>query len=90
MTKLIFAAAASLVLAGPALAGERTFKHEGVTYAYTVKQDGDARILEGTASSGGDFRLVVKNGWVDGRVHNVRVSYRAPTRRKAAVLVAQR
>ncbi|WP_448661145.1 hypothetical protein ACG3SL_10970 [Sphingomonas sp. CJ20] len=90
MARLIFAAAAAtLALATPALAAERSFTHEGVTYTYTVTPKGDARVLEGTASQGGRFRFVVRDGWVSGFAGNARVSFRAP-KSNTAVIVASR
>jgi hypothetical protein len=88
---LIAAAAASIAFAAPALADERVFTRDGVTYSYTATPKGEAVVLEGSASNGGKFRLVVKNGWVDGYAGNARVSFRAPKRNAAeAVAVAQR
>jgi len=79
VTRTFFAAAAAVfALASPAVAEERSFTHEGVTYAYTVTPKGDARILEGKSSKGDKFRLVVKDGWVNGYAANTRVSFRAP------------
>lgn len=89
MARTLFAAAAAtLAFATPALAGERTFTHEGVTYVYTVTPKGDARVLEGKSSTGGRFHLTVRNGWVDGYASNNRVSFRAPKGTNA--VVAQR
>lgn len=91
MTRTIIAAgAAFLAFSTPAFArdGEQTFKREGVTYTYTASQQDDARVLEGTAEKGRSFRLVVKNGWVDGYVGQSRVSFRAP--KAKPILVAQR
>ena len=84
------APAAALTFAAPALAEDRSFTHEGITYVYTARNDGSARVLEGKASAGGKFRLVVQNGWVRGRVGTVPVSFRAPKRGEAPVLVAAR
>ena len=78
MTRFLFAAAAALTLATPALAGERQFKHEGVTYSYTTEVTGKTRVLKGTASGGSRFELVVRKGWVRGHVDGVRVSFAAP------------
>jgi hypothetical protein len=89
-TRTLFAAAAAvLAFASPALAEERSFSHEGVTYAYTVTPKGEARVLEGKSSKGDKFRLVVKNGWVNGYAANARVSFRAP-KGTTALQVAQR
>lgn len=90
MTKTIFAAAvATLALASPALATERSFTRDGVTYNYSTTTQGDARVLEGHASQGGKFRLTVKNGWVKGYVAANPVSFRAP-KGLDTVQVAQR
>lgn len=79
MTKTIFAAAAAvLAIATPALAADRSFTRDGVTYSYTTTDQDGARILEGRASQGGKFRFVVRNGWVKGDVAGNRVSFRAP------------
>ena len=91
MTKLFLAAAAATIaFAAPAFAKERVFTHEGVTYAYTATPAGEGLVLEGQASKGGKFRLVVKGDWVNGYAGGARVSFRAPKRDEAAVLVAQR
>lgn len=91
MTKFLFAAAATvLTFAAPAaIAGDRTFTHEGVTYTYSVTSKDNAQVLEGKTSQGGEFRLSVKNGWVDGYVNDSRVSFRAP-KEKAPAQVAAR
>lgn len=90
MTKfLIAAAAATIAFAAPATAKERTFTHEGVTYSYTSTPSDKGVVLEGKASTGGKFRLVVKGDWVSGYADGARVSFRAP-KRNGAVLVAQR
>ncbi|MDV3457291.1 hypothetical protein RZN05_09885 [Sphingomonas sp. HF-S4] len=90
MTKLFLAAAAATIaFAAPAIAKDRVFTHEGVTYAYTATPGSDGLVLEGKASKGGKFRLVVKGDWVNGYAGGARVSFRAP-KRDEAVLVAQR
>ncbi len=87
---LFAAAAASLTLAVPAaLAGERSFTQDGVTYTYTVTQQGAAQVIKGRADKGGDFRLTVKDGWVDGYVDRARVSFRAPKRKAGAEFAAR-
>ncbi|MBB5710634.1 hypothetical protein [Sphingomonas xinjiangensis] len=79
MTKTFFAAAATaLSLASPAVASERSFTRDGIVYSYTTTEQDGARVLEGRASQGGKFRLVVRNGWVKGDVAGNRVSFRAP------------
>lgn len=90
MTKtFIAAAAAALTLAAPAFAAERSFTRDGVTYNYTMTEQDGARVLEGHASQGGKFRLVVRNGWVKGDVAGNRVSFRAP-KGASPLQVAQR
>jgi hypothetical protein len=90
VSKTLFAAAAALsTLATPAFAHDRSFTRDGVTYNYTVTAEGDARVLAGKASTGETFRLVLRDGWVNGYAANSRVSFRAP-RRANSVEVAQR
>ncbi|NYT41877.1 hypothetical protein HZY97_13990 [Sphingomonas sp. R-74633] len=91
MTKFLFAAAAAVLTftAPAAFAGDRTFTHEGVTYTYSVTTKDNAQVLEGKTSEGGDFRLSVKNGWVDGYVNDSRVSFRAPSQKAPTQLAAR-
>lgn len=91
MTRTIIAAGAALLaFASPAFAddGERTFTHQGVTYTYTVATKGTAKVLKGSADEGANFRLTVKNGWVDGYVGQAWVSF--PAHKGKPVTVAQR
>lgn len=89
MFRIMFAAAAALVtFATPALAGERTFTHQGVTYVYTSTPSDDARIIEGTTSDGRRFRFTVRGTRVDGDFDGERVSFRTP--KSADVKMAQR
>jgi hypothetical protein len=90
VTKLLFAAALVSAVAGPALAQERSFTHEGVTYTYTSTRLGDARVLEGKVARGDRFRFVVRDGWVHGRVGTTPVSFRAPKGSALPLVVAQR
>lgn len=91
MTKFLFAAAAAALtfVAPAAIAGDRTFTHEGVTYTYSVTNTDKVQVLEGKTSDGGEFRLSVKNGWVDGYVNSTRVSFRAPKDKAPAVIAAR-
>lgn len=90
MTRFLFAAAAAtLAFASPASAGERQFKHDGVTYTYTTEVTGKARVLKGTVSGGSRFELIVEDGWVRGHVDGVRVSFAAP-KKTSTVAVAAR
>jgi hypothetical protein len=84
------AAAAVFTFAAPAaMAGERSFTHEGVTYTYSITAKNKAQILAGRTSQGGEFRLSVKNGWVDGYVNDIHVSFRAPRERGPAQIAAR-
>jgi hypothetical protein len=88
---LIAAVAATVAFAAPATAKERVFIHEGVTYAYTATPAAAGLVLEGKASTGGKFRLVVKGDWVSGYAGGARVSFRTPKREEIGeILVAQR
>ncbi|MBO9714326.1 hypothetical protein [Sphingomonas sp.] len=72
------AAALSLAIAAPALAGDdvHSFTHEGITYSYTTTKVDNVVVLEGTARPiGGKFHLEVRNGRVTGFVGNARVSF---------------
>ena len=90
MTKFLFAAAAAtLAFASPALAGERQFTHQGLTYTYTTEVTNKGRVLKGTVSKGGRFELIVQDGWVRGNVDGTRVSFAAP-KKSSAVIVAAR
>ncbi len=86
---LIAAAAATVAFATPAIAKDRVFTHEGVTYTYTSTPSDAGLVLEGAASTGSKFRFVVKGDWVSGYAGGARVSFRTP-KRDGAVLVAQR
>ena len=90
LKRLFGATAAFLTLATPALAHERSFTRDGVTYNYTVSDEGNARVLAGKASTGESFRLVLRNGWVSGYAASARVSFRAPRPTTSTVEVAQR
>jgi len=91
VTKFLFAAAAAALTftASAAIAGDRSFTHEGVTYTYTVTSKNKAQVLEGKTSDGGEFRLSVQNGWVDGYVNDSRVTFRAPKAKTPAQVAAR-
>ena len=78
MTKTPLIAAALLTaVAAPAVAAERTsFTHDGVTYSYTQTKVGESTILRGRATTGADFRYVVRNGQVVGKSNGIPVSFR--------------
>lgn len=94
MTRFTIALAATLFAAAPAFAADnaadnaatRSFTRDGVTYVYTSTPKGDAQVLEGVAKPGNEkFRLVVRNGWVDGNAAGARVSFRVPKTTKVQV-----
>lgn len=87
---LLIAAAALLPLAVPAHASERAFTRDGVTYTYTVTPKGDATVIEGRATGGSRFHLVVRDGWVSGFSGTTRVSFRAPQGNSDPLAVAGR
>lgn len=91
MSKFLFAAAAAaLTFTAPAaIAGERSFTHEGVTYTYSITTKDKVQVLAGRTSKGGEFRLNVKNGWVEGYVNDTRVSFRAPKEKAPAQIAAR-
>lgn len=76
---LIAASVLSLAAISGAQAKEQpaSFTHEGVDYTYTVKQISDTRrVIEGYATPGSSFRLVVSNGRVVGTSNGSPVSFR--------------
>lgn len=90
MTRFTIALAATLFAAANAFAADnaatRSFTRDGVTYVYTSTAKGDAQVLEGVAKPGNQkFRLVVRNGWVDGNASGTRVSFRVPKVTKVQV-----
>ena len=76
---LIAASILSLAAVSGAQAKEKpvSFSHNGVNYTYTVKQISDTRrVIEGYATPGSAFRLVVANGLVVGKSNGSPVSFR--------------
>ncbi len=88
MNKFTLAAALlSFAVVTPAIAREAqtTFTHEGVSYAYTVTAaDNGTRVIEGTATPGSDFRLVVSGNRVSGKANGMPVSFAVPTKSATA------
>ena len=80
MKRTFFAATLlSLAVISPVQAKEtpQTFTYEGVTYSYTVTEQNDSRrVIEGRATPGSTFRLVVSNGRVFGNANGMPVSFR--------------
>jgi hypothetical protein len=54
---------------------DHQFEYDGITYTYTETVEDDRTILEGHASPGGRFRLVVENGMVRGYSGVTRVRF---------------
>jgi len=71
-----------------------SFTRDGVNYTYTVTNvDADTRILEGTASPGSPFRLVVSGNRVSGKANGIPVSFNVKAAKAAtakSVTVASR
>jgi hypothetical protein len=90
MSRILFAASAlSLTLAAPALADDRQFTHEGVTFTYSTEKTSHGQILVGKSSQGGRFKLQVKDGWVRGHFDGTPVSFPAPKAEKPVVVAAR-
>lgn len=68
MFKTVFTTAIALAALPAAAHAEdaRSFSHEGVDYVYTAQQKGKATVIEGTATGGVPFRLVVSGNRVTG------------------------
>ena len=80
MNKLFFTAALLSLFAAPAAFAKdapETFKHEGVTYKYTVKNISDTkRVITGYATPGAPFSLTVSNGMVSGTANGMPISFK--------------
>jgi hypothetical protein len=97
VNRFTFAAALlSFAVNTPAMARDAAtkFTHEGVSYTYTVTTVGDdTRIIEGTATPGSPFRLVVSGDRVSGKANGIPVSFYvkpAKTAKTPTVTVASR
>lgn len=89
MSRLFFVAvAAAATFASPAMAHDREFSRDGITFKYSVEQDGDTRILRGRASEGSTFRLTVRGDRVSGVFGASRVAFSVPASAKADVNTA--
>lgn len=87
LSKIVFAAVATGVVAGPALAedGKERFVHEGYTYVYSVKDVKNAQLISGTRYPGGAaFRLRVADGKVVGTSGATKVAFNVEEARGAA------
>ena len=80
LIKLLPVALAATAIS-PAFASEPvTFERDGVSYTYTVEQVGNRRIIEGEATPGEPFRLVVSGNWVTGEANGIPVSFRVKSK----------
>jgi len=81
MFQILPAALAATVIS-PAFAHEEpvTFSRDGVSYTYTVETVGTRRIIEGRATPGAPFRLVVSGNRVTGEANGVPVSFRVKSK----------
>ncbi len=79
MNRISFAVALlafSLTSPGHAKEAPSSFQHEGVTYSYTVTNVSDTRrVIQGYASPGTPFRLVVSRGRVSGTANGSAVEF---------------
>lgn len=72
---------------------QQRFVHDGQTYVFSEKADGDRRVIEGRRlPSGSAFHLVVRNGRVTGTAGGTPVAFRVNEARGAAagIVVASR
>jgi len=98
MRRSITAISAALALAIPGIAfadapAPMAFVHNGVDYSYTVVQDGQARVLTGTAHKGAvPFRLRVTDKRVSGTYNDAPVDFalRDVKHQQGIVIVATR
>ena len=98
MRRSIIALSAAFALAVPGLAladapEPISFVHNGVDYNYTVAQDGQARVLTGTAHHGAvPFRLRVTDKRVSGTYNDAPVDFalRDVKHQQGIVIVAAR
>lgn len=79
MFKIVLTAAVATLAAFPAMAQAGDviqFSHDGVNYTYTARKQGEATILNGHASTGAPFHLVVKGERVSGTYNHRNVNFR--------------
>jgi hypothetical protein len=83
MKKLVLTAFAAATLAAPALAETPlAFTWEGHKIEATVTQNGATQVIKGRdLTSGGDFVLRVRDGYVHGDVNGQLVSFPVPKRK---------
>ncbi|WP_445192048.1 hypothetical protein ACT009_16010 [Sphingomonas sp. Tas61C01] len=93
LTIVAAVAAALTSTIGMAAEGQQRFTHDGMTYVYTSKQDGNRQIIDGRRfPAGAGFHLVVRNNRVSGVSGGVPVDFALDEARgaKGAVEVAAR
>jgi hypothetical protein len=86
MSKLVLTALAAAAIAAPALAETPiNFTWEGHKIVGSTDQVGDTQIIKGRdITTGRDFELRVKDGYVHGDIGGVLVSYPAPRHKLTA------
>lgn len=91
MSKTLFIAAALFAVPTAAVAGERSFTRDGVTYVYTSEERGEATVLSGKAFPGGSaYKLTVRGKRVTGQVGGTPVSFTIDKPLTKSVETAQR
>lgn len=85
MFKLVLTAAAVAVAAPAIAATPLSFTWEGHKIVGTVDQVGETQVIKGRdLTTGHDFELHVKNGYVHGEIGGQLVSYPAPKHKLSA------
>ena len=86
MSKLVLTAFAAAAIAAPALAETpMAFTWEGHKIVGTIDQVGATQVIKGRdLTTGHDFELHVKDGYVHGDIGGSLVSYPAPKRKLSA------
>lgn len=75
MTKTLILAAALFAVPAAAIAGERSFTRDGVSYTYTSARKGERTIITGKTSTGSAYTLTVRGKRVNGVVAGTPVSF---------------
>jgi len=89
--KTFISAAVLLSLPVAAFASERTFTHDGVTYAYTREQRGETVVLSGRVlPNGAPYTLNVRGRKVTGHVDGTPVAFTIAKPLTKTVETAQR
>lgn len=91
MFKTVLTAAVAILATVPAMAQADPvvqFSHDGVNYTYTAKKQGEATIINGHASTGAPFRLIVRGERVSGTYNNRSVNFTRAQTDQADTLAA--